>query len=120
MDEDGNAISPYRESGSKLPVGPNGKYRHIASYTMKELMALGWDGATYVSTRGQGRHAADSHHVPFVCGYDSDSEDEYEPIDIAKGKREGVIGIPQEGLYVNVPNPRDEGRPQLVHVRNVR
>ena len=29
---------------------------------------------------------------------DSDSEDEYEPIDIAKGKREGIIGLPEEAL----------------------
>jgi len=119
MDSDGDAQSPYDEVGSKMHPEPSGRYRHIASYSMDELIDLGWDGATYTSTRG--KHAAVGHHVPFIPGYDSDADDEYEPIDVAAGKRAGVIGIPPEenGLYMLMPamGGRDN---RLVQIKNAR
>lgn len=115
---DGEAQTPYKECGSKMPREPNGKYRHIASYSMEELVALGWDGATYTSTRG--KHAAVGHHVPFVAGYDSDEEDDYEPINVAAGKRAGVIGLPpdENGLYMTIPSM--DGGTRLGKIRNGR
>jgi hypothetical protein len=117
MSPDGSAETPYEETGSKLPRQPNGKYKHIASYSMEELVDLGWDGATYTSTKG--RHAARGHHVPFICGYDSDEADTYEPIDLAAGKRNGVIGIPREenGLFMTIPGPQGL---QMMQIKNAR
>ena len=34
--------TPYEEVGSKMLPLPNGKYRHIASYSIEELILLGW------------------------------------------------------------------------------
>ena len=75
---DGGVESPYEVPGSKMRRQPSGKYRHIASYNMEELVRLGWDGAMYCATRG--RHAANGHYVPYIPGYDSDADDEYEAI----------------------------------------
>jgi hypothetical protein len=55
----------------KFKRGPPGKYCHIASYSLQELLNLKWDGSLYHSD----------------TGYDSDSDDEYEPIDIELGRR---------------------------------
>ncbi len=38
------------ETGRQLERQPNGRYRHVASYSIQELVAMGWDGAMYVST----------------------------------------------------------------------
>jgi hypothetical protein len=81
---------------SQLKRLSNGKYRHIASYNLDELFDLGWDGAMYVSTRG--KHAVIDQYVPFINGYDSDSEDDYEPIDVQAGKRAGIIGLSPEEI----------------------
>jgi hypothetical protein len=116
--EDGEVCTPYEEQGSKMKRGRNGKYRHIASYSMEELISLGWDGAMYVSTHGH--HAADGHYVPFICGYDSDADDDYEPIDIQAGKRAGTIGLSDDdGLNMSVYNPRTETQ-ELVTIHNRR
>ena len=116
----GDVDSPYEEKGSKLQRQPNGKYRHIASYSLEELIALGWDGAMYTSARGQ--HAANGHYVPFVVGYDSDADDEYEPIDVQAGKRAGIIGLPSEenGFYMALPDFDNPGQWQLGQIRNAR
>ncbi|GAX23809.1 hypothetical protein FisN_20Hu009 [Fistulifera solaris] len=82
---------PSYDGEKKLKRGPSGKYRHIASYSLEELLDLIWDGSLYVPTKGS--HEVDGHHVPFIPGYDSDSEDEYEPIDIERGLREGTVGL---------------------------
>jgi hypothetical protein len=63
--QDGEICTPYEEQGSKVTRGRSGKYRHIASYSMEELISLGWDGAMYVSTHA--RRAATGHYVPFIC-----------------------------------------------------
>ena len=113
--------SPPCEGERKLKRGPSGKYRHIASYSLEELIDLGWDGAMYTSTRA--RHAASGLYCPFIAGYDSDSEEEYEPIDVQRGKREGTIGLSasQVGLYMTIPNPNDlHGRQRLVQIKNGR
>ena len=34
--------TPYDEVGSKMTPQPNGKYHHIASYSIDELIELGW------------------------------------------------------------------------------
>ena len=106
--EDGDyAESPYVKEGSKLPREPTtGKFRHIASYhSMDELIDLGWDGAMYVSSQGQ-RHGLSGRYVPFIVGYDSDSGDEYEPINVRAGERAGIIGLPRSevGSYTAVPD----------------
>ena len=117
---DGGVESPYEVPGSKMRRQPSGKYRHIASYSKEELVSLGWDGAMYCATRG--RHAANGHYVPYIPGYDSDADDEYEAIDIAAGKRAGIIGLPPEenGLYMTLPdfyNPRHQ---KVGQIRNAR
>jgi hypothetical protein len=96
--------SPVYLDEKKLKLGSRGKYRHIASYSLDELLALNWDGSLYVSTRA--KHAASGYHVPFIPGYVSDSGDEYEPIDIQRGKQQGTIGLSdaQVGLYMEFPN----------------
>lgn len=102
--EDGEVANPYTEPGFRLRRQPrSGKYRHIASYTIDELISIGWDGAKYVSTKS--RNAAAGQYVPFIPGYDSDSCDEYEEIDFGAGKRAGTIGLPSEdvGLYMTIP-----------------
>lgn len=116
----GDIATPYTEEGSKMRRGPSGKYRHIASYGLDELVALGWDGAKYVAT--QGKHAAVGQYVPFIPGYDSDDADEYEPIDVQRGKLAGVIGLSQEeaGLYMTVPDPSTDGGSRLVQLNNAR
>ena len=42
---------------------------------------------------------------PFICGYDSDSDDNYEPINVKAGKKVGTIGLLQDevGLHMDVP-----------------
>lgn len=94
--------TPYKEEGSKLKRQSNGRYRHIASFSQEELRELGWDGAKYCSN---GNHAAKGMWVPFVCGYDSDADDRYDPIDVAAGKRAGTIGLRDDevGLYMDIP-----------------
>lgn len=112
----GDVATPYEEQGSKLQRLSNGKYRHIASYSLDELIALGWDGAMYVSTKG--RHAANGLYVPFVVGYDSDEDDTYEPINVQAGKRAGTIGLPSDevGLYMAIPDMQNPGRRQMVQL----
>ena len=73
------------------------KYRHIATFSLEELCKLGWDGATY-----QG-HTFEGEWVPFVSGYDSDPEHEYEDFDIAVAKRNGIVGQNDEGKYMVTP-----------------
>ena len=90
--------TPYQEKGSLMRRGASGRYRHIASYSMAELIELGWDGAKYNSKTISGQW------VPFVPGYDSDEDDKYEPIDVQAGKQAGIIGLlPEEGgLYMTI------------------
>jgi len=82
-------VMPYPEEGDKKVKLPNGKYRHISSFSLEELRKIGWDGAMTVSDTLQ-----DAEYVPFVCGYDSDKDDEYEPVDVEKAKRRGLVGLP--------------------------
>jgi hypothetical protein len=115
LSEGGQIATPYNETGSKIqPVG--GRCRHIASYSLDELIDLGWDGAMYNSS--QARHQARGYFVPFIAGYDSDEDDMYEPIDIEAGKRAGTIGLPpeEEGLYMLVLDMN--GGNQLVKIKN--
>ncbi|GAX28081.1 hypothetical protein FisN_2Hu101 [Fistulifera solaris] len=97
---------------NKLKRGPRGKYRHIASYSLQELIDLQWDGSLTRSKTAKG------YSVPFIPGYDSDSDDEYEPIDIERGRREGTIGLSdsQVELYLLVPGPGENGEPTLVQI----
>ena len=115
--ETGDAANPYQETGSKLERQPNGKYRHIASHRLDELIALGWDGATYTSAKG--KHEAVGLRVPFIVGYDSDSDDEYERIDVTAGKLAGTVGLsPEEkGSYMAIPNMGRPGERQLVRIQ---
>ena len=91
--------TPYREEGNKQVKLPNGKYRHIASFSLQELCKLGWDGALYSSESQRGAW------VPFVCGYDSDPEHEYEPVNLRRTAAGGTVGLPanEAGIYVDVP-----------------
>jgi hypothetical protein len=119
LSPEGYIETPYRETGSKLRRQPeSGKFRHIASYSLDELIDLGWDGAMYVCS--QARHAATGQYVPFIVGYDSDEDDEYEPIDVQAGKRAGTIGLPADeiGLYMTIPSM--EGGSQLVTLQRGR
>ena len=55
-------------------VGNGNKRRHIGSLKKTELERLGWDGMRNMS------HSQGGNWVPFIRGYDSDSDYEYEPI----------------------------------------
>lgn len=116
----GDIGTPYEEKGSRVPRLGNGKYRHIASYSLSELIALGWDGAMYNSSKGRG-HGVKGRYVPFIVGYDSDSEDEYEPVDIPTGQRAGVIGLSAElqGAYMTMPDFQNPGQSQLVQLKKI-
>ena len=97
--------SPYAENGSKQVPLVSGKYRHIASYSLEQLLQLGWDGAKYSSS-----DTIPGTSVPFVCGYDSDPDNEYAPFDVAKARQEGLVGLQQQdvGLYMKVPTRTGE------------
>jgi hypothetical protein len=87
--------TPYQEEGDKKVRLPSGKYRHIADFSVKELRKMGWDGAMAVSME-----TCRGEYVPFVCGYDSDKEDEYEPVDLEKARESGLLGLPPgSGTY---------------------
>lgn len=97
--------TPYEDQGSKQVPLASGCYRHIASYSLKELLQMGWDGAKYNST-----DTLPGLYVPFVCGYDSDPDNVYVTLtkdDIVKARKEGLVGLPksEEGLYMEVPDP---------------
>jgi hypothetical protein len=94
----------------QLKRNSRGKYRHIASY---KLVDLRWDGSLYLSSTPNGEA------VPFIQSFDSDSEEEYEPINIQRGKREGTIGFSdaQIGLYISVPGAGDNGERRLTQIQ---
>jgi hypothetical protein len=50
------------------------RMRHIGSFSREELRRIGWTGDTYFS------HSQGGLSVPYVDGYDSDSDESYEPI----------------------------------------
>ncbi len=103
--------APVYHHDNKLKRGRRGKYRHIASYSLAELLELNWDGSLYCS------YTAGDLSVPFIPGYDSDSCDEYETIDIQRGKGEGIIGNDAKvGLYMSVPNAGENGEARLAQI----
>jgi len=92
---------------------PNGKYRHIGSFSLKELRQIGWDGAMYNSQFVE-------TWVPLVDGYDSDENDKYEPFNQRKARESGIIGLPIQdiGKYMYIPNPSNpNGGPLLVQLK---
>lgn len=115
LSEGGQTSTPYNDTVSKIQSA-RGRCRHIASYSLDELIDLGWDGAMYSSS--QAGHQARGHFVPFIAGYDSDEGDIYESIDIEAGKRAGTIGLSpkEEGLYMLVLDIN--GGNQLVRIKN--
>ncbi|CAN0148219.1 unnamed protein product, partial [Heterosigma akashiwo] len=77
---------PYRHKHNQQVRLDNGKYRHIASFTLEELRKMQWDGAMYQSKSYPGLW------VPYVSGYDSDPAHVYEDFDVTAAKREGTVG----------------------------
>jgi hypothetical protein len=99
--------TPYAENGSKQVPLVSGKYRHIASYSLKHLLQLGWDGAKYSSSNTIPRT-----YVPFFFGYDSDPDNAYAPVDVAKARQEGLAGLQKQdvGLYMKIPTSSAGGK----------
>ena len=95
---------------NKLKRASRGKYRHIASYSLAELLDLKWDGSRYCS------NTLDGFPVAYIPGYDSDSGDEYEAIDIQRGQREGTVSDTHAGLYMSVPGAGENGEPRMAHI----
>jgi hypothetical protein len=89
-----------------------GKYRHIGSFSLKELRQIGWDGAMYNSV-------SVGTWVPLVDGYESDNSDRYEPFDQRKARRERIIGLPVEDIekYMLIHDIDESGEPSLVQLR---
>lgn len=82
----------------------NGKFRHIASFTLKELHQIGWDGAMY-------RFDTLRTWVPYIDGYDSDDNDRYEPFDQREARRQRIVGLPLDeiGKFMKIDYPNEEG-----------
>lgn len=78
-------VDPPR-SPQLIPLS-SGKFRHIASFSLKELRQLGWDGSLYHSK-------SVGTWVPYINGYDSDDNDSYEPFDRKEARHNGIIGLP--------------------------
>jgi hypothetical protein len=99
-----NSTIDDRPIACQLRPLPNGKYRHIASFSLDELRRLGWRGCMY--TASEGEHAANGMWVPFLDGYDSEPELEYEPFDVHVGRRAGTVGIDLDdvGKYIEIPS----------------
>lgn len=95
-----NGATPYEEQGNKKVPLPNGRCRHIASFSLAELRQLGWDGSMYNS-----RTTIPGKWVPFVCVYDSDDEEQYEAVNEVAAGRAGLTGLPDEeyGRYMAIP-----------------
>ena len=72
------------------------------SLAEQELRAVGWCGAKYL--RRESKHGATGNWVALVCGFDSDEEDTYQPIDIAAAAQVGTLGLSADevGQRVNV------------------
>ena len=87
--EGGDPFCP--DQGLIMPKQPNGRCRHIASYSLDELREIGWCGAKYLSN--EGKHEATGNWVPFVKGYDSDEDRAYEPIDTRAATQAGTLGL---------------------------
>ena len=68
------------------------------------MIDLGWDGAMYASTRG--KDSVLGQYIPFINWYDSDSEDDYEQIDVRAGKLAHTIGRPfdEKGRHMILRN----------------
>jgi hypothetical protein len=103
----------YANPPQLVPLS-NGKYRHVGSFSLKELRQIGWDGAMYNST-------SVGTWVPLVDGYESDDSDRYEAFDQRKARRERIIGLPVEdiGKYMLVltPSSYESGEPSLVQLK---
>ena len=62
------------EGGSISARTGRARVRHIGSFSSAELRRIGWTGETYFS------HSKGGLNVPYVDGFDSDSDESYEPI----------------------------------------
>jgi hypothetical protein len=103
VNEANESMSPYDESyecDQSSEGGKIRKHRHIASYTRQELDDLKWDGAMYNSLR-----TCKGLWVPFVSGYDSDPDFEYEEFDSAEQFRQQIVGLPRDevGCVMKLP-----------------
>lgn len=85
---------PYEQKSNQQVRLDDGKYRHIASFTMEELQIMGWDGAMYQGETYPGVW------VPFVDGYDSDPSHDYEEFDVNTAKQRGIVGVNDAGKYM--------------------
>jgi hypothetical protein len=99
-----DAIVPEEPEHCKLVPLPNGKYRHIATFSLKELRQIGWDGSMYLAD--DAHHAARGFWVPYVSGYDSDPDMDFEPFDMQEMRRKGTVGVREDevGKFVYVPD----------------
>jgi hypothetical protein len=103
----GQMGSPWPlNTGNKLVRQASGRFRHIASYSLEELIELGWDGAMYICSATRAKpHEASGMQVAFIPGYDSDEEDTYDPIDVVVARRAGILGLPADevGAFISIP-----------------
>lgn len=95
--------TPSGSTPNQLVPLPSGRFRHISTFTRTELQQVGWDGSSrYSSSTCQGEW------VPFIAGYDSDEDHNYEPIPsklLEAQKQAGIVGIfPETGVYVTIPD----------------
>jgi len=102
---------PYERLDNQQVMLEGGKYRHIASYSLEELRKMEWDGATYQGMTYQGTW------VPFVSGYDSDPDHEYEDFDMDVARREGIAGQDDVGKYMMTPGLSGDGQGSLVKLK---
>jgi hypothetical protein len=77
---------------------------------------MGW---SHVRFHQRSRPWSSGSFVPYVVGYDSDEDDDYDLVDIQAGPAAGVIDLPpkEAGLYMTMPSGSDGDR-QLVQIKN--
>lgn len=109
-------LSPLSDSPPPKNKNYNKKkekyYRHIGSFTLRELRQIGWDGAMYQSDYV-------GTWVPYVDGYDSEEDFEFEDFDQRQQRRNGIIGLPQTDVGKFMLLPDLDGDQSLVQLSRI-
>jgi len=104
--------SPSPKNNNKKKKKKEKYYRHIGSFSLRELRQIGWDGAMYQSDYV-------GTWVPYVDGYDSEEDFEFEDFDQRQQRRNGIIGLPQSDVGKFMLLPDLDGDQSLVQLSRI-